>query len=150
LFLLEPNGPFSKARAVVDTVKTYVETAVDGRKKKLETADHGGEYMKRTDWDMYDHSDTEYNEDGTVNKSARKIESKMRYGIEEMLDALVYNAFSAEEALAEQGKTDGPVYTEADDEARSTTANRTNAKKNKNVIANLKSKGRSAKRCGAN
>lgn len=126
----QANGPFSKARAVVDTVKTYVETAVEGRKKKLET-DHGAEYMKRADWDMYDHSDTEFNEDGSVNKSARKTESNMRYGIEEMLDALVYNAFSAEEAQAEQGKTNAPVYTDADDQGQAATANGTNAKKQK-------------------
>jgi hypothetical protein len=94
-------------------------------------ANHGVDYMKRTDWDMYDHSDSEPDLDDTVNTSASKKESKMLYGIEEMLDALVYNAFSAEEALADQGKPSGPVYSEVDDETQAATANGTKAKKQK-------------------
>jgi hypothetical protein len=111
----QADGPFIKARAVQDTVKTFVETAVDARRQVLEKT-YGLDYMKRLDWDVYDHSDDD----------DKQSSCSMQCGIDENLDALVYNAFSAAESLSnkvDSSKPTAAVYTEEDDQSQADQAN---------------------------
>jgi hypothetical protein len=115
----QADGPFKEARAVKDTVKLFVEAAINTRKTYLENK-FGGNYMKRNDWDVYDYSsDAEENGDSEQTKDVRI--SKQKHAIDEMLDSLVYCAFDTEEGPAQPPPT--PAYTEADDEAVAAKAN---------------------------
>jgi hypothetical protein len=116
----QADGPFKDARAVKDTVKLFVETAVNSRKKYLEEK-YGENYMKRNDWDVYDYS-SEGEDDVSTSEQINAIRSsKQKRAIEEMLDALVYCAFDAE-----YGSKQPPppsAYSDADDEILAKTAN---------------------------
>ncbi len=105
-------------------MKAWIETAINLRKRHLEDK-YGEEYMKRNDWDVYDYCENAGEEDATVAKSADQIRAilldKQKRSIEEMLDALVYCAFDAED-----GSKQPPfslAYTDKDDDDLSNTAN---------------------------
>ena len=107
-----PDGAFQVAPAVQETVRTFVETSVDGRKKFLERK-YGEKYMERKDWDVYDGSSDEDqgNEESDEQYSKRIQLSKQKHSIVEMLDALIYGSFDA----AEGSKKATSAYTDEDD-----------------------------------
>ena len=115
----QADGPFKEARAVKDTVKLFVEAAINTRKTYLENK-FGENYMKRNDWDVYDYSsDAEENGDSEEPKDVRI--SKQKHAIDEMLDSLVYCAFDSEEGPTQPPPT--AAYTDADDEVVAGKAN---------------------------
>ena len=108
------------------SMKAWIETAINLRKRHLEDK-YGEEYMKRNDWDVYDYCESagEEDRDATVAKSADHIRAirlnKQKRSIEEMLDALVYCAFDAEDGSKQT--TPPSAYTDKDDDELSKTAN---------------------------
>lgn len=110
----QQDGAFTKAPATVDTVRNFVENAVEARKKCLEKK-FGVDYMTRKDWNLYDYA--------TEDEGEAAAESKMQCSIDEMLDALVYNAFDpSEKASVAPAKKGESVYLDADDEELAITA----------------------------
>jgi hypothetical protein len=121
----QANGPFEKARAVQETVRTFVETAIEGRKHFL-LEKYGDQFMTRRDWDVYDQIQDSDEDDGPSSGSGKKVNTALKCGIDENLDALVYNAFSATESIANSSSSNSKkehTYTDSDDERQAGTAN---------------------------
>jgi hypothetical protein len=130
------DGPFVTARAVQETVKTFVESAVEARRIQLESK-YGSNYMQRVGWDVYSEDD---DEDGSTVEDAMNTKTKCQ--IAEMLDALIYRQFDSSEGSFKADSK--PAYTESDDVALSNEANGENKKRARTFPEKVRPKSTSA------